>query len=254
MKIGAQMYTIRKFCKTPEDTIKSLEKLAEIGYDAVHYSGCGPMDPKLLRETCDRLGIKIAITHNPLDRIINDTDALIREHDILGCDCIGLGGIPKEGRNNGVAIDEFMYSLSDAIHKIKAAGKKFNYHNHAFEFNMVDGQRLMDRIISHYDASLMGITLDTYWVHQGGADVYQWIDKLAGRLDYIHVKDQILEEDNKTAKMAPIGDGNMNYPGIFAALDKAGCKYAFVEQDHCYDQDPFDCLARSLNYAKKLGY
>ncbi len=43
MKIGAQMYTIREFCKTPEDTIKSLEKLAEIGYDAVHYSGCGPM-------------------------------------------------------------------------------------------------------------------------------------------------------------------------------------------------------------------
>ena len=254
MKIGAQMYTVRASCKTEEGLLESLKKIAEMGYDSIHLSGCCAIDPHLLRKTCDELGVKIALTHNPVERIINDTDALIKEHDILGCDCIGLGSIPKEYRDDSAKVDEFFKSLEEPIRKIAAAGKRFNYHNHAYEFNMLDGKRLMDRILEYYDASLMGITLDTYWVHQGGADIYQWIEKMAGRLEYVHIKDQILEDDGKTAKMAPIGDGNMNYPAILAALEKAGCKYAYVEQDHCYDQDPFECLERSLKYGKSLGY
>ena len=98
MKIGAQMYTIREFCQTPEDTVKSLEKLAEIGYRYVQYSGCGPMDPKELKAACDRVGIEIIITHSPYDRIIDDTDALIEDHNMMGCDYIGLGSMPKYAR------------------------------------------------------------------------------------------------------------------------------------------------------------
>ena len=31
MKIGAQFYTLREFCKTPEDLALSLRKVADIG-------------------------------------------------------------------------------------------------------------------------------------------------------------------------------------------------------------------------------
>lgn len=254
MKIGAQMYTIREFCETPEDIVKSLEKLAEMGFDCVQFSGCGPIDWKLLRETCERLGIEVVITHNPLDRIIDDTENLIKEHKELGCNCIGLGSMPKEIRGNGEEIEKFLDSIAEPIKKINAAGLRFNYHNHAFEFNKIDGKVTMDRIIERYDASELGITLDTYWVHQGGADIYQWLEKLKGRLSIVHIKDQKLEENNKDAKMAPIGYGNMNFPGIMAALKNAGAEYVFIEQDKCYDEDPFDCLDRSLKYLKSIGY
>ena len=254
MKVGAQMFTIREFCKTPEGIIESMEKLAKIGFDCVQFSGCGPIDWELLRETCDRVGIEVVITHNPYDRIINDTEQLIEDHKILGCNCIGLGSMPKEVRTDGAEIEKFLDTIAEPIRKIKEAGLKFNYHNHAFEFNKVDGKLIIDRIIDRYDASDLGITLDQYWVHQSGADVYQWIEKLKGRLDIVHIKDQKLEDDMKTAKMAPIGYGNMNFPGVMAAFKAAGTKYVFIEQDRCYEEDPFDCLERSLKYLKSIGY
>ena len=53
--------------------------------------------------------------------------------------------------------------------------------------------------------------------------------------------------------MAPIGGGNMNYEAIVRAAEKADVEYAFVEQDHCYDADPFDCLKQSYDYLASLG-
>ena len=248
------MYTIREFCKTPEDIIQSLEKLAKIGFECVQFSGCGPIDWTVLRDTCERLGIELVITHNPYARLLDDTEKLIDEHRILGCDCLGLGMMPVDMRNNVADVEKFIESLAEPIKKIKEAGMSFNYHNHAFEFNKLDGKTIMDRIIERYDASELGITLDVYWVQQGGADIYQWIEKLKGRLSIVHIKDQKLEENYKTAKMAPVGYGNMNIPGIMAALKKAGTEYAIIEQDHCYDEAPFDCLERSLKYLKSIGY
>jgi len=254
MKVGAQMYTIREFCKTPEDIISSLEKLAEIGFDCVQFSGCGPIDWKLLHETCERVGIEVVITHNPYERILEDTDNLIEEHRILGCNCIGLGSMPKEARTDLAAFEKFLDDIAVPMKKINDAGMRFNYHNHAFEFEKLDGKVIMERIVERYTPEELGITLDQYWVHQGGADVYQWIDKLKGRLQIVHIKDQKLEDDRKTAKMAPIGYGNMNFPGIMAAFKEAGTEYVFIEQDKCYDEDPFDCLERSLNYLKSIGF
>ena len=48
--------------------------------------------------------------------------------------------------------------------------------------------------------------------------------------------------------------GNMNYEAILPAAEASGAKYAFVEQDHCYDDDPFECMKRSYDYLSSLGY
>ena len=53
--------------------------------------------------------------------------------------------------------------------------------------------------------------------------------------------------------MAAIGKGNMNYAEILKACDDAGVYCAFVEQDNCYDEDPFDCLRQSYNWLHAQG-
>ena len=45
MKIGAQMYTVREFCKTTEGLAESLKKIADIGYTTVQLSGVCDYDP-----------------------------------------------------------------------------------------------------------------------------------------------------------------------------------------------------------------
>ena len=53
--------------------------------------------------------------------------------------------------------------------------------------------------------------------------------------------------------MAPVGKGNINHPALVEAAQEAGTKYVFVEQDSCYEEDPFDCLKQSYEYLKSLG-
>ena len=45
MKTGAQFYTIRDFCKTPEGLYESLKRVADIGYTTVQLSGVCQYDP-----------------------------------------------------------------------------------------------------------------------------------------------------------------------------------------------------------------
>ena len=54
-------------------------------------------------------------------------------------------------------------------------------------------------------------------------------------------------------QMAPIGEGNLNFPGILSAATRAGTRWFIVEQDDSYGRDPFDCLASSYRYLRGLG-
>jgi sugar phosphate isomerase/epimerase len=68
MLIGAQFYTIRDFCKTPEGLYESLEKVADIGYTTVQLSGVCQYDPAEMRAALDSLGLKCVLTHIPPQR------------------------------------------------------------------------------------------------------------------------------------------------------------------------------------------
>ena len=54
--------------------------------------------------------------------------------------------------------------------------------------------------------------------------------------------------------MAWVGGGNtMDFEAICNAFIEAGSKYAYVEQDDCYGEDPLVCLKRSYDYLRSLG-
>ena len=53
--------------------------------------------------------------------------------------------------------------------------------------------------------------------------------------------------------MAPVGEGNLNWPAIFAAFAKAGTQYMLVEQDTC-DGSPFAALQSSQEFLAKAGF
>ena len=99
---------------------------------------------------------------------------------------------------------------------------------------------------------LLGVTFDTYWAQFAGADVCDWLAKLKDRVECLHLKDMTATFNNKN-RMAPVGHGNMNFEKIIASADSAGAKYLLVEQDDCYEEDPFDCLKKSYDYLISLG-
>ena len=117
------------------------------------------------------------------------------------------------------------------------------YHNHNVEFQRFGGKLVIDTLLESFAPDELGFTLDTYWVHMGGADVCAWMEKLSGRIPCIHLKDMAVSGWEPI--MAPVGEGNLDFDKIIKAAERCGTKHLLVEQDTCIGS-PFDCLETSF--------
>lgn len=251
MILGAQLYTVRSYTQTEKDLDESLRLIAEIGYKTVQISAIGGfIKPEKVKELCDKHGLKIVITHSDPNRILNDTENLIKEHKLMGCNYIGLGSMPDKYRTPEW-IGHFTEDYKEAAKRIKDAGMLFMYHNHNFEFGKVNGKYYIDYLIEGFEPDEMGFTLDTYWLQMAGVDVCQWIERLKDRIPCVHLKD--IAMNKYEAVMAPVMEGNMNFRRILNELEKTNCKYLLVEQDIC-QESPFICLKKSYDNLASLGY
>ncbi len=260
MKTGAQLYTLRAYTQTEKDFAYSIEQVAKMGYKAVQISAVGKdIKPQQMRKICDDAGVEIVLTHSDQARVLNDTERLIEEHDIMGCKYIGLGSMPDKYRT-----PEWLYHFAldykKPAEKIAKAGKLMMYHNHNFEFRKFAAEgapdadpkkRVIEYLADWFTPEEMGFTLDTYWVQAAGADVCDWIAKLGNRIPCVHLKDMEITENG--AVMAPVMEGNLNFPAIFKALEQTCCEYMLVEQDVCRTS-PFACLQTSYDNLAKAGY
>lgn len=249
MKTGAQLYTVRDYTKTKEDLSETLRKVADIGYQTVQLSATCRFEAEWMAERLRETGLQCVLTHTPKEYLAGDISEVARFHDVIGCRFVGLGffeyGAGKE------STEVFFDRYRKVAQELHAHGKYFMYHNHAGEFQKENGRRVMDILSEGIDPSLMGFTLDTYWVQTGGGDPAEWLLKLRGRVPVIHLKDYAWDGERK---MAVVGEGNINFDRVFQAAEIAGTEYMMVEQDFCYGEDPFDCLRRSYEYLKAQGF
>ena len=252
IKIGAQLFTIRDFTQTERGFDESMGKLSAIGYKCAQLSAMGDMDPGRLRETLDKRGIAAVSTHTSPEKVLNQTDEVIKAHKTLGASYIGIGSMPGQYRGSAEGTRRFIRDFTPAAQKIADAGLLFMYHNHGFEFEVFDGRLMIEALMEGFPPELMGFTLDVYWAQYAGADPAYWLKRLKGRIETIHYKDMRIVNDEQ--RFAPIMEGNLNWEAIFPASAENGAKWAFIEQDHSYGEDPFSCLETSFNNLMAAGF
>ena len=248
MKLGAQFYSIRDNTTTPEDLRKAFESIKNIGYEIAQMSAICPINPELLKSYSDEFSLPITCTHSPYERIINDTDNLIKEHIVYGCPTIGLGYMPNEF-HDGMGVYDFIEKMKEPLMKIKEAGLDLAYHNHAFEFEKVGDKLMFDILIEELPE--LCFILDTYWVKYAGYDYIEYIKRLGpSRLKNVHFKDM------KTAPkgdICPCGEGVIDFAPVIKLCDELGIENALVEQDNAPDSgDSIKQMAISYNNLKDL--
>lgn len=245
MYLGAQLYTLREHMKTAADFARTMEKVAEIGYKYVQVSGAGAeVTPEVIKSACSANGLKVVLTHGKLDRIINETEAVIAEHDLFGCDGIGVGGM---GDHSAEGYLKFCADIAPAVEKIKKAGKVFLYHNHRNEFSKYDGKYGLEMILENTDPDAVKLTFDTYWAVSGGIDVPQFIRKYAGRVYCTHLKDMAIVKNEQ--RMTEVLTGNINFDTIIDACRDNNIVWHLVEQDTVYI-DAFESMKISHDNLK----
>lgn len=249
-KFGLNLYSLRGFIGTEDALCDTLIKLKNMGYSFVQYSGA-PFDAEMIARVTIKTGVPTVLTHVPIDRIVGDTEKLIDEHLSIGCKNIGLGSMPAKIIADRSELEKTIDELEAAAEKMAARGVNFFYHNHHMEFFKYGGKTVLETIAER--APHVNFTLDTYWVQYGGADVVSVIEKLAGRIGCVHLKDyMIVSNDGKfEPKFAPLGTGNMDFYKIIPAMRAAGTEYFIVEQDNATElPDPFGDVKISAEYLK----
>lgn len=248
-QIAAQLYTVREFAQTPKDLAETLKKVKAIGYDVVQVSGVCPIEYSELKKMLDDTGIRVCATHIPYQKMVDDPEKVIEEHYLIECKYPAIGGLPGEYRNaEGYA--KFAKEATEVGKKLAKGGLYFGYHNHSFELEKYGGRTGLQILYEESDPRYVKAEIDTYWIQHGGGDPAWWIEKLAGRIPLVHLKDMSIRDGKQI--MAEVGEGNLNWPRILDACRKAGVEWYIVEQDTC-ERDPFESLAISLRNLKAMG-
>ena len=251
MKIGVQFYTLRKSCDTLDNFSEALKRVADIGYTTVQISGVCPYEPQWLKAELDKNGLKCVLTHTKGDLMIADPVKVCNDHKVFDCRNIGLGSIPG-GHVTEESYAKFVSDFKPVAEVFKKEGHKLFYHNHQREFaRSENGKLFMDRFLEDFTPDLLGITFDTYWAQVGGVNPAEWLGKMKGRVECIHLK--YMKIIGKEQKMAYIGECNINFPKIIEVAEDVGVEYLLVEQDDCGEMDPFECIKRSYDYLTSLG-
>ena len=248
MKVGVQLYTLRDFTKTAKETAETLKKVKEMGYNIVQVSAVGePKDAKELRKLLDDNGLIAVSTHTGYEAIVKETEKVIEEHKILGCEAIICPGLPMELHNKEGYI-KVGKDFSKVIGKIKESGLILAYHNHGIEFERYEGKMGLEILMENCPE--LEAEIDTYWVQYGGGDPAYWIERFKDRVSEVHFKDMGIIRNRQV--MPPIGEGNLNWERIIEACKQANVKYCLVEMD-APTIEPFEALRISLINLKKFG-
>ncbi|CAH1191030.1 Inosose dehydratase [Paenibacillus auburnensis] len=243
LKLGLQLYTLRE--ELEQDFEGTLRKVADLGYAGVefyHFFGRTAEEVKgLLQET----GLVALGAHRPYDAMLNDTEQEISFNLEIGNRNLIIPYLTEEQRN----WEEVVANFRIIGEKCKERGAVFSYHNHDFEFTQSFGERTaFDGIFEEVPAELLQVEMDTCWVYYGGYDPVAYIQKYAGRLPIIHLKDMKKLEDG-SAETVVLGEGEVNLPAILEAAAQAGVEWAVVEQDFC-SRSPLASVEDSMKWVK----
>jgi len=251
LKLGAQLYTVRQYTQNEKDFAETIKKIADIGYKYVQVSGIGgDIAPGFIKKVTEDNNIKVILTHTSPERIKNDTEKVIEEHEVFSCEGIGVGGMFGVERSED-GFKQFAENLAPAIEKIKAAKKVFLYHNHRFEFERYsNNQTGMDILLNNSDKDGFKLTFDTYWAQAGGVDPADFIKNYSERIFVTHLKDMAVINDK--AEMTELLTGNMNFARILKVSEKCDILWHFVEQDEVRI-DAFDSMKISFDNLMGTG-
>ncbi len=254
--IGLQLYTLRN--QIAEDLPGTIAKVSEIGYKHVELFGYGDrkyfgMPAQDFYKLLIDNGLGISSSHHLTGRVggdsqgtlLNGWEQTVEDALVAGQTHIVCPYLLDEERESLDDYKELTDILNKAGETCKKAGIGFGYHNHAFEFEPMEGQIPMDVIMNGTDPDLVQMELDIYWVYKAGGTAQDFFEKYPGRTTMWHVKD--LGEDGATVA---VGNGVIDYKTIFAAAGESGLQKFFVEQDN--SDDPLTDIATSLQTVTEI--
>jgi sugar phosphate isomerase/epimerase len=244
--LGIQLYTVRDLLA--EDFDGTLRALARIGYREVEFAGYHGRAPAEIRRVLAAQGLRASSAHLPLESLQGDASRTFEAAYQLGHEHLVVAWVPPEARRD---VDDWR-RLADRFNEVgyacRAAGFKFAYHNHDFEFAPLGDLRGYDVLIERTEPGLVTFELDLYWITRGGADPLEYLARLHDRVPMVHVKDM---DATPERGMTDPGQGILDFRALLARARASGTHHFFVEHDQ--PADPLRTARTGYRYLRSLG-
>ncbi|MCI8387836.1 MAG: sugar phosphate isomerase/epimerase [Clostridiales bacterium] len=256
-RIGLQMYTLRDFVKTPEDFKATIRKVADIGIKHVQITPPGYFTVAETAEILRSNGISADSVFRSTGKVVESIESAKRDADILGVDVLRTDSIPSEMRKDADGYRRYAELMNAEGRACKAAGLRYIYHFHAFEWITFGDVRGIDILLNETDPDAVMFQPDVFWLTNAGTEPSTSLKMFNGRAFFMHVKDYAIKQlegkiENVPYNFASVGTGNLNWQGIIKAADEIGIERFVIEQDMC-DGDPFEAVKLSFENLNKMG-
>jgi sugar phosphate isomerase/epimerase len=237
--IALQLYTIRDLlAKDYEGTIR---KVADMGYIGVETANMFGSSPTSAAKLFGKLGLTVSGAHSPLP-LGDQRQEVIDTMSALNCKRLILPWHPPEAYQSLDGIKRICDELNEASVTAEANGFQVGYHNHWFEYQVVENRIPIDVMLEHLDPDVF-LEVDVYWVQTAGQNPVEVVHLLGSRAPLLHIKDGPCQIE---APMTALGGGKVDIPGVVAA-GAGSTEWLVVELDHCAT-DMMEAVRKSYQY------
>lgn len=251
MDAGLQVYSVRN--QLNEDFEGTMAQVAKIGYKIIEGYGLGTdgmylgsISPKKYKQVVSDLGMSLKATH--CSYVAHDkSDKMVDAALESGLEYLVVPAVPGNLRGSVDSWKKIADNFNKLGEKCKKAGLKFGYHNHAFEFEKIDGKIPQEILFEETEKDLVTFEADLFWVTKGGYDPVKLIEKYPGRISLFHVKDATPEKEGET-----VGKGIIDFKSIFKAGKKDALKHYFIEDERT--DDPFANIKADFDYISNQSF
>ncbi|OZU88349.1 hypothetical protein CIL03_11915 [Virgibacillus indicus] len=148
-KLGLQLYSVRD--ATGDNLLTTIRNASEMGYEGTQFAGFFDYPAKEVKAELAAAGIITAGAHVGIDQLVNNLDEVMRFHEVIDNDLIICPSLPENMRTKPDDYYRTAEILNGIGRKLKGAGFRFGYHNHAFEFEADEGKTGFDILYEQED-------------------------------------------------------------------------------------------------------
>ncbi|MBL7972185.1 MAG: sugar phosphate isomerase/epimerase [Prolixibacteraceae bacterium] len=250
--IGLQLYSLREAMKT--DVMGTLKSVADMGFTTLETANYADgkiygMAPSEFKKMVKGLGMKMTSAHlgGPNYSKEKHAEAIdwwkkaLEDHQKAGVKFLVKPSMPIPK-----TLDELKMwcDFYNAVGEVTSASKvQFGFHNHAREFEKIEGEIMYDYMLQNTDPKKVFFEMDVYWVMRGGYNAVDYMNRYPDRFPVLHIKDE-----------KEIGEsGQLDFKSIYETAYKNGLKDSFVEVER-YNFEPIVSVQKSYDFLKAASY
>lgn len=252
--LGIAPYTFRKsFAKGLAATLDTIKMM---GFTEIEGGGGKDISPEAFKKLCDDRGLSIPGTGVPYEQLVKDPAGIAARARSLGATFVMCSWIPHTKGNFSLENAKQAVADFNAAGKIlKENGITLCYHAHGYEFQPHEKGTLLDYIFENTNPEYVSFEMDVFWIQFGGGDPLALLKKYGSRWKLMHLKDlrkgttKDLTGLTGPENNVPLGEGELDIPGILKQAKKIGITHYFIEDEsnHVNTQVP-----QSIAYLKNL--